>query len=67
VQVSADGASWGAPVAQGAGATPSTLIAFRPVTAKFIRITQTGTASGNEVWSIQQVRVYQSGRTAALK
>ena len=57
VQVSDDGNTWGTPVAQGAGQTPTTTIAFTPVTAKFIRITQTGTASGPEVWGIARVTV----------
>ena len=62
VQVSADGATWGAPLAQGTGQTPTTVIAFAPVSAKFIRITQTGTASNGEVWAIQGVRVYRVGQ-----
>jgi len=31
---------------------------FKPVQAKFIRITQTGTARNGELWAIQQIRVY---------
>jgi hypothetical protein len=57
VQVSTDGAKWSAPVAQGAGETPMTTIAFAPTDAKFIRITQTGTAKGNEMWGIARVTV----------
>jgi hypothetical protein len=58
VQLSTDGAVWGAPVAQGQGAGPTTVIAFPPARAKFIRITQT--ASGDAPpWTIQRVRVYQ--------
>jgi mono/diheme cytochrome c family protein len=62
VQVSNDGATWSAPVAQGTGAAPTTVITFRPVPARFIRITQTGTARGAERWAIQQVRVYRAGK-----
>jgi len=62
VQVSTDGTSWGAPIAQGSGGTPTTTIAFRPVQARFIRITQTGTAARNEWWAIQRIRVYQPGK-----
>jgi hypothetical protein len=58
LQVSMDGTTWGAPVAQGAGDTPTTIIAFPPAQAKFIRITQTGAATNNEFWGIQQLRVY---------
>jgi mono/diheme cytochrome c family protein len=57
VQVSSDGTTWGAPVAQGTGQTPMTTIAFTPVTTKFIRITQTGTAPGTELWGIARVTV----------
>jgi mono/diheme cytochrome c family protein len=59
VQVSTDGTSWSAPVAQGQGGS-STIIAFRPVRAKFVRITQTGVARGSELWGIQQIRLYQA-------
>jgi hypothetical protein len=53
-----DGTSWGTPVAQGAGSTPTTVMAFPPVRAKYIRITQTGTAAGAEQWAIGQMRIY---------
>ena len=43
VQVSADGTSWSAPVAEGPGVPGTTVITFAPVSAKFIRITQTAT------------------------
>ncbi len=58
VQVSDDGTSWGAPVAQGSCDTPTTAIAIPPTRTRFIRITQTGTAAKDEVWAIQQLRVY---------
>ena len=62
-QVSLDGTKWSAPIAQGAGSTPTTVIvSARPTPAKFIRITQTGTATAGEVWGIQRVRVYRTGR-----
>ena len=57
-----DGTTWGTPVAQGTGPTPITTIAFAPVMAKFIRITQTGTAQNNELWAVAQVRVLQVGK-----
>jgi hypothetical protein len=62
LQVSSDGSSWSASVAEGAGATPTTIIVFAPVHAKFIRITQTGAAMGKEQWAIAQVRVYEQGK-----
>jgi beta-glucosidase len=61
LQISRDGKSWGTAIAQGPGATPTTAISFRPVTAKFIRITQTGT-SATQLWAVQRIRVYVAGR-----
>ena len=60
-QVSTDGTTWAAPIAQGVGQTPTTIIAFKAVPAKFIRITETGAAQNGEWWAIQQVRVYRPG------
>ena len=57
VQVSMDGLTWPGPVAQGNGATPSTVIALPRAPARFVRITQTGTAVNGELWGIQQVRL----------
>jgi mono/diheme cytochrome c family protein len=58
VQVSSDGSSWGAPIAQGEGTGTTTVIAFAPVTARFVRITQTATPENAPPWSIQKLRVY---------
>ena len=41
VQVSMDGKSWSAPVAEGKGSPATTVATFRPVQARFIRVTQT--------------------------
>jgi hypothetical protein len=60
VQLSMDGATWGRPVAQGAGQTPTTIVTLRPAQAKVIRITQTGTASAGEWWGIHAIRIYQA-------
>jgi mono/diheme cytochrome c family protein len=62
LRVSTDGSTWSPPVAQGAGATPTTVMAFTPVQAKFIRITQTGTAPAKEQWAIAQIRIYEAGK-----
>jgi mono/diheme cytochrome c family protein len=62
IQVSTTGTAWGVPVASGTGATPTTIAAFGPVAAKFIRITQTGAAQNGEWWAIQQVRVYAAAK-----
>jgi hypothetical protein len=56
-----DGTRWGAAVAQGVGETPTTIIPFPAAQAKFIRITQTGTAPNGEIWGIQQLRLYGKG------
>ncbi len=58
VQVSSDGTTWGPPVAEGDGQTPTTIIRFEPVRAKFIRVVQTGTAENGEAWGIQRVQIY---------
>jgi hypothetical protein len=60
-----DGTTWGQPVAQGAGQTPTTTVMFRPAQAKIIRITQTGTAPNGEVWAVQQLRIYQMRAAAS--
>ena len=62
VQVSMDGTTWGSPVAQGTGPSATTIATFRPVQAKFIRVTQMARATTGEIWAIQQVRVYAAGR-----
>ena len=54
-----DGTTWSAPVAEGEGKGPSTVITFAPVRAKFVRITQTGTAEPPANWSIQRLRLYE--------
>ena len=58
VQLSMDGSTWGTPVAEGQGSGLTTVIAFPPAAAKFIRITQTATATDNAAWSMQRLRVF---------
>ncbi len=65
VQVSIDGTTWSDPIAEGHGSVPTTTIAFAPVRAKFIRITQTASEPGAPAWSIQHLKLYQSSRLAA--
>ena len=55
-----DGSSWGTPVASGQGGGLITAIGFRPVRARFVRITQTGTASDAPPWTMQRLRLYQA-------
>ena len=42
----------------GRGEAPTTVIPFTAAQARFLRITQTGTAANGEFWGIQQVRLY---------
>jgi len=60
VQVSMDGTSWGKPVAEGTGTGTPTIITFKPVQAKFVRVTQTGKAEDAPPWSVLAFRVYAS-------
>jgi len=66
VETSMDGVSWGTPAATGEGGGVMTAIAFRPVRAKFVRLTQTATANDGASWTVQRLRLYQApGRPAA--
>jgi mono/diheme cytochrome c family protein/glucose/arabinose dehydrogenase len=65
IQLSMDGKTWGAPVAQGAGSPVTTIATFRPVQAKFVRVTQTGTAEDAPAWSVLNFRVYAAGGAPA--
>jgi len=60
VQVSADGNTWSAPVAEGQGAPGATVITFAPVSAKFVRITQTAAVTDAPPWSMRLLRLYQA-------
>jgi hypothetical protein len=60
VETSMDGASWGTPVATGEGGGLMTAIAFRPVRAKFVRITQTAAPNDGASWTMQRLRLYQA-------
>ena len=65
VQVSMDGAAWSEPVAEGPGQNPTTTIAIKPVPARFVRITQTGTPATAAQWAIQRVRIFTLGDPAS--
>jgi mono/diheme cytochrome c family protein len=62
VQVSMDGTTWSAPVAEGTASGYATTIAFAPVRARFVRITQTGPAEGAPTWYMQNVQLYEVRR-----
>ena len=58
LQVSTDGITWSAPVAEGQGNPGTTVIAFAPVSATFVRITQTATTDNVPPWSMRLVRLF---------
>jgi len=58
VQVSVDGSIWSAPIAEGEGEGSATVIAFEPVPAKFVRITQTATVDDEATWSMRGLRIF---------
>ncbi|NOU69400.1 hypothetical protein GC096_35875 [Paenibacillus sp. LMG 31461] len=57
VYVSADGSNWGTPIATGTGSTALTTITHSGITARYIRIVQTGSAG--VYWSIHELNVYE--------
>ena len=64
VDVSLDGASWQT-VAEGAGTGISTTIAFAPVRAKHVRITQTAAPENAPAWTIESLQLYEPGSKVA--
>ncbi|HTJ79864.1 MAG TPA: discoidin domain-containing protein [Rariglobus sp.] len=63
VTVSNDGANWSAPVATGAGTSAITTIVFPEQVARYVRVTQTGSAPG-KWWSIHELNLYDSSVSA---
>lgn len=57
VFVSNDGVNWGSSLATGVGSSGTTTITFSPQGARYIRIIQTGSASGT-FWSIHEFNVF---------
>jgi hypothetical protein len=57
-----DGKAWGTPVAEGKGSPATTVATFKPVRARFIRITQTDHAESPVPWSVLNFRVYATAR-----
>jgi glucose/arabinose dehydrogenase/mono/diheme cytochrome c family protein len=65
VEVSTNGKTWTA-AADGQGSGSPTTVAFRPVRARFVRITLTAPVENGAAWSIQMLRLYQApGRARA--
>ncbi|HTJ79865.1 MAG TPA: discoidin domain-containing protein [Rariglobus sp.] len=56
IYVSNNGASWGSPVATGAGASTITAVSFPEQIARYIRVVQTGSTTGT-YWSIGEFNV----------
>jgi hypothetical protein len=59
VQVSTDGNTWSS-VAQGQGAPGTMTISFAPLSARFVKITQTANAADAPAWSIRLLRLYEA-------
>jgi mono/diheme cytochrome c family protein len=64
LETSVNGTTWTL-AAEGKGSGATTAIAFKPVTAKFIRLTQSASAENAPVWSIQSLRIYGPGKAPA--
>lgn len=62
VQLSSDGVTWSAPVAEGTGAPDTIVASFPPVDARFVRVTQTGEADEAAPWSVLNFRVFAASR-----
>jgi mono/diheme cytochrome c family protein/glucose/arabinose dehydrogenase len=62
VQVSGDGTAWSAPIAEGEGVPGTTVVPFAPVSARFVRITQTASVSDAPAWSMRLVRLYEAAK-----
>jgi len=58
VNVSNDGTNWGSPVATGSGSSAAITITVSTQTARYIRVTQTGSVSSTIWWSIHELNVY---------
>jgi hypothetical protein len=56
-----NGSTW-TTAAEGQGSGPSTMITFKPVQAKFVRLTQTASLENAPPFSIQQLRLYRVAR-----
>jgi hypothetical protein len=59
VQVSTDGSRWSTPpVAEGTGVSGQNIVAFRPVQAKFVRITQVAPDAAAPAWTMLNLRLF---------
>ena len=53
------------PVAEGDGKGPTTIVSFKPVQARFVRLTETSPSDKAPAWTIQQIRLFEAGRSSA--
>jgi mono/diheme cytochrome c family protein/glucose/arabinose dehydrogenase len=60
IETSMNGTTW-FPVAEGAGQGATTIVSFKPVQARFVRLTQTALADNAPPLSIQQLRLFEAG------
>ena len=66
VETSLNGTAWTV-AAEGKGEGAETIITFRPVQAKFVKITQTASVDGAPVWSMQQLKLYEAATPGAVR
>jgi hypothetical protein len=66
VETSMNGTAW-TPAAEGQGSGSPTIITFKPVQAKFVRLTQTASPENAPPFSIQQLRLYRVSAPAATR
>ena len=59
LETSMNGTMW-FPVAEGDGHGATTIISFKPVQAKFVRLTETSPTDKAPPWSIQQIRIFET-------
>ena len=64
METSLNGTVWTV-VAEGRGDGSDTEIAFKPIQAKFIKLTQTAATDNAPPWSIADLRVLEQQKTAA--
>jgi mono/diheme cytochrome c family protein/glucose/arabinose dehydrogenase len=60
VQISMDGTAWQS-IAEGRGTGVATRAGFPPVRAKYVRITLTASAPEAPPWTVQRLRLFESG------
>jgi len=66
LETSMNGTAWTV-AAEGQGSGSPTIITFRPVQTKFVRLTQTAAPENAPPLSIQQLRLYRVGGTAVTR